>query len=284
MTELAKSPQATSEHKRYLVCVLLDCSGSMGESQGEHGAVPINALNSAMPEFLKTDLMKVGPLARHGEIAFGSFFGTNCPVDWQALSDDHDPNQNPFYRISRDARSSSVRLMQPLRAEGQTPMGTAILDGLKYIEQRVGELDDAALPVSVPHRPSLFLITDGRPEGESEERIKEARAELQRAEIDGEVLFWSIATEGADKRLLKTLSVGRRENTFDLSGETMQKVLRLISVTAGSAYAVRAENSGPNAGGGESLADPRAIYRTVREMLASEDDFYALGRTRPYNQ
>lgn len=287
---LAESRQASSEHKRYLVCVLLDCSQSMGTSQGQRGSLPIDALNEAMPEFLTKDLLEVGPLAQHGEIAVGRFFGTARPVEWQRLSASHDPASNPFYRIA-----SGLRLFQPLTAEGETPMGTAILDGLKYVEARRTELTTAERPVSVPHRPAIFLISDGEPQGESAERLQEACQELQRAENAREVLFWSVATDGANKSLLETLSVGGADNTFDLSGATMREVLRLVSVTVGSVMTGGVESSlEGKAGESRTLGqtfnlssdpeDPRRIYREVAKTFQSEKDFYARGREQPYGK
>ena len=280
MTSPSESKQAVVRHKRNLVCVLLDCSESMGKPQGTRSVVPIAALNEAVDAFLSEDLISVGPLKRYGEVAVGSFSGSGEPVDWKDLSTAGADDSPPFFRVRRD-----LRILERLVAAGQTPMGTAILDGLKFLEARRQELDSSPHPVSIPHRPSLFLVTDGRPEGESTERLDEARDELQRAERDGEVLFWSLGTDGADMTVLRSLSVGGAANARDLSGLTLRSVLRLISQTPGMASEAAQELHSNDAATETDLESAVQTYTNVdRKLTAAERAWYASERNSPFAQ
>ncbi|MCP3859141.1 MAG: hypothetical protein GY704_05780 [Phycisphaeraceae bacterium] len=264
-SRLGSAPSVRNRHERHLVAVLADCSSSMTwepGAPGEPGRVghrPIDALNNAIPDFLAHDLPSVKQLIAFGDVALGSFNSVNkSPVSWLKLENGTADSSHPFYGVTND-----LKLPHDLVADGQTPMGTALLDALRVLElHRIALTSDEDRPVSVRRPGNLFLITDGVPEGESEERFAEAREELQDAERGDRVRFWSIGTEGADMELLRSLSLGGSENAWELSRTPLRKILKLITFTTDTATQA-------GAGGG----GPEAFYRSVRERVEKRGFF-----------
>lgn len=245
---LGIGPSVRSRHVRHLVAVLADCSSSMTwepgapGKKGRDGRRPIDALNTALPEFLSDDLPSVGQLQAFGDVALGSFNSVNErePVAWLPLENGTEDSSHPFYGVTED-----LMLPHQLEAEGQTPMGTALLEGLSQLElHRLALVADKERPVSVPYPGNLFLITDGMPDGEHEDRFEEARSELQRAEREDRVRFWSIGTDGADMDLLRSLSHGGRENAWELAHMPLREVLNLITFTIDAATQAGGDGGG----------------------------------------
>src|SRR5262245_31317121 len=156
-------------------CVLLlDTSKSM---TGER----IAALNQGLSAF-KDELMK-DPLARQRvEIAVVAFGGAVQVVQTFVTADSFQPPQ--------------------LQANGQTPMGTAILKALDMIEARKLEYQRNAVAY---YRPWVFLITDGAPRGEPLETTREAVKRIKRDEAAKKVAFFAVGVKGANMKLLSKM-------------------------------------------------------------------------------
>lgn len=206
--------------RRNLVTLLLDTSESMGQKRSD-GSAPIDELNAAMTKFLAVDLPNERVLSTSGEIAVCSFFGRG--TDWIHLAATDIEGSHPFYPVG------GLRLQKTLTAKGETPIGTAILEGLKMINGRVDRLGAMSPPRRSEHRPVLYLVTDGQPQGDSPERLEEARDQLRAAERAHEVLFFSVGTTGADMDYLASLSIGGATNAYDLRERSLGELLQFVS-------------------------------------------------------
>jgi uncharacterized protein YegL len=248
---------------RNLVTLLLDTSESMGrvrELSDGSSTIPINELSAALKVFIGADLPSEPVLRSSGELAIGEFSGSS--LNWLALAKGDREGSHPFYFVGH--LDSDVKL----EASGQTPMATAILVGLQAIERRKEQLRNSKPPKSHEHRPVMYLVTDGQPEGESKRRMEEAIEALQEAERLKKVLFFSLGTGGADMDLLRTLSIGGALNAFDLKGRGLSQLLKFVSRSAEAAFGAE---GGDAAGGNfdKAISDPRDA-RHVYEFVNSK--------------
>jgi uncharacterized protein YegL len=158
-------------------CVLLlDTSGSMA---GER----IDALNRGLITF-RDDIIMDSLATRRVEIAIVSF--------------------NSEVRLVQDF--STMDKFQPptLVTGGQTHMGTAIERALDLTESRKKTFHDHGITY---YRPWVFMITDGKPEGESPEAVQRAASRLKASEKSKGVAFFAVGVEGADMRHLAQIAV-----------------------------------------------------------------------------
>jgi uncharacterized protein YegL len=91
-----------------------------------------------------------------------------------------------------------------LEARGETPLGAALNRALDLVEGRKARY--RAHGVSY-FRPWIFLITDGMPQGEPLEVVRQARLRVKAGEQARRLAFFAVGVEGANMKLLARLSV-----------------------------------------------------------------------------
>lgn len=158
-------------------CVLLvDTSGSMA---GER----IDALNAGLDTF-RDDLLKDALASRRIEIAIVTFSsGVHIVQDFVTV-DRFEPPE--------------------LRASGQTHMAAGITQALSLIDTRKSTYKENGISY---YRPWVFMVTDGQPEGESEELVLQAAQQIKDRESSKKVAFFAVGVEGANMTRLAQLTV-----------------------------------------------------------------------------
>jgi uncharacterized protein YegL len=158
-------------------CVLLlDTSSSMA---GER----IQALSAGV-KALGEDLAKDSVASRRVEIAVVTFGGE--------------------VRVAQDFVAAGEFKPPVLEASGSTPMASAIEHSLHLIEARKTRYKKIGVSY---YRPWVFMVTDGQPEGESEEVVQRAAQHLHAAEQSNSVAFFAVAVEGANVKRLSQIVV-----------------------------------------------------------------------------
>lgn len=165
-TEFADNPEP-----RCPCLLLLDVSGSM---KGQ----PIAELNTGLITF-KDELASDSLAMKRVEISIVTFGPVRTELPFQ--------NAASFYPPS-------------LSAQGDTPMGTAILQGLDMVRQRKDEYRANGISY---YRPWVFLITDGGPTDE----WQSAAAAVREGEASKAFAFFAIGVGGANMETLKQISV-----------------------------------------------------------------------------
>ena len=165
-TQFADNPEP-----RCPCLLLLDVSGSMkGQALNE-----LNAGLVTLKEELASD-----PLAiKRVEIGIVTFGPVNVEMPFQAASTFYPPT---------------------LTAQGDTPMGAAIRQGLDMVRQRKDEYRTNGIAF---YRPWIFLITDGAPTDE----WQTAAAAVQEGETSKAFAFFAIGVKGANMDTLKQICV-----------------------------------------------------------------------------
>jgi uncharacterized protein YegL len=154
------------------LALLLDISGSM---EGK----PIEALNEGLVKLTK--FLAEDPIVRNRvELAVITFGGKVI-------------NRTGFQRVE-DFKPVAYE------ADGGTPMGEAILTGLKLIEDRKEMYKAQGTEY---FRPVMLAITDGKPTDEG--KFAEAVNALREAETKQKVDFYAVGVLGADMSLLKNM-------------------------------------------------------------------------------
>jgi uncharacterized protein YegL len=166
-------------------CVLLlDTSGSMSGAK-------IDALNEGLRAFeeeLKSDSMA----AKRVEVAVVTF----------------GPVSVLQHFITADAFAAPH-----LQANGGTPMGEAVVQGLELIRER--KLSYQANGIS-HYRPWVFMITDGEPT----DNVSSAANAIREGEYSQSFMFYPVGVEGANMGQLEALSLpqGLRLGTLRRDG------------------------------------------------------------------
>ena len=158
-------------------CVLLlDTSGSMAGPR-------IKALNDGLATF-RDDLLKDSLASRRIEIAIVTF-GTDVGLiqDFVTVDNFEAPH---------------------LIASGSTPMAAAIERALDLADERKETYKRNGVSY---YRPWVFMITDGQPEGESEEAIQHAAKRVKERESQKGVAFFAVGVEGANMNRLAQIAV-----------------------------------------------------------------------------
>ena len=158
-------------------CVLLlDTSASM---QGE----PIAALNEGLRTF-QEDLMKDPVAPKRVEVAVVSF--------------------NSEVKVVQDFVTADRFEPPTLEAHGLTHMGAAIHTALDLVQQRKIKYNESGVSY---YRPWVFMITDGRPQGEMFDFVTGASLRIRDDEANRRVAFFVVGVEGADILYLRELVV-----------------------------------------------------------------------------
>lgn len=172
-------------------CVLL-----LDNSYSMHGA-KIDQLNrgvQALQHDLSSDLVAL----KRVEIAVVTFGPVKVP--------------QPF--------TTADRLSMPaLVADNDTPMGEAIMTGLKLLEDRKKDYRQAGVPY---FRPWMFLVTDGVPTDD----VTAARHAIKQAEANKVVSFFAIGVDTADMKELGKVSV---RPALHLNGLAFQQMFLWLS-------------------------------------------------------
>lgn len=184
-------------------CVLLiDTSGSM---QGEK----IAALNQGLRVF-KADLAKDALASLRVEIAVVTFDSEIRVVQDFVTADEFEP--------------------PVLSAQGATHMAAGIEKALNMVEDRKTSYRTAGIAC---FRPWVLMITDGHPQGETEEMVKRAGDAVRRSDAQKGVAFFAIGVDGADMKKLTELAPLTRP-PLKLQGLAFNELFMWASVNAKS--------------------------------------------------
>lgn len=181
-------------------CVLLvDCSGSMAEVVADVGPETGGAVFSDGKSYRlvnggtsRIDLVNDGLRAYHADL----------------LKDDLAPQRVEVSVIAFGGRVETVVpftsahdfLPPSLTANGDTPMGSAIVRALDSIEERKQLYKQHGLHY---YRPWIFLLTDGEPTDD----WAAAAAKVREFEQNKRVAFFAVGVDGANFETLKQISV-----------------------------------------------------------------------------
>lgn len=178
-------------------CLLLvDTSGSMS-------GTPIAELNAGLLGF-KNELSEDSLAIKRVEVAMVSFGPVNIENNFHTA-----PNFFPPH----------------LSAEGDTPMGSAIREGLSLVRQRKNEYRANGIPF---YRPWVFLITDGTPTDE----WQSAAALIREGENSKSFAFFAVGVAGANMDILRQLSV---REPLKLEGMKFRELFQWLSNSMKSA-------------------------------------------------
>ena len=165
-TEFADNPEP-----RCPCLLLLDVSGSM---RGQ----PIEELNAGLGT-LKEELTSDTLAMKRVEIGIITFGPVQTELQFQSAASFYPPT---------------------LSTQGDTPMGTAIRQGLDMVRHRKDEYRAHGISY---YRPWIFLITDGGPTDEWQSAADAVRA----GEMSKAFAFFAIGVKGANIEILKRISV-----------------------------------------------------------------------------
>lgn len=113
-----------------------------------------------------------------------------------------------------------------LTAQYQTFTATAILTALEKLEERKAYYKKEGLPY---FRPWLFLITDGRPEGEPPEKLQEAKERLALAQSNNHVKVFAVGV--GDDVDLATIEAITGTKAVRLKGAEFKKLFAWLSTS-----------------------------------------------------
>jgi uncharacterized protein YegL len=170
--------------------LLLDTSGSM------NGA-PIAELNAGLVGF-KDELVSDSLAMKRVEVAVISFGPVNIENSFHTAPNFFPPN---------------------LSANGDTPMGAAIRQGIDLVQQRKKEYRANGISF---YRPWVFLITDGAPTDE----WQSAAALIREGESSKSFAFFAVGVAGANMDVLRQISV---RDPLKLEGLKFRELFQWLS-------------------------------------------------------
>lgn len=150
--------------------LLLDVSGSMGGQ-------PIAELNAGLVTF-KDELAADALAMKRVEVGIVTFGPVRTELQFTGATSFYPPS---------------------LSAQGDTPMGEAIRQGLELVRQRKDEYRANGISY---YRPWVFLITDGGPTDE----WQTAAAAVREGETSKSFAFFAVGVKGANMDVLKQIS------------------------------------------------------------------------------
>jgi uncharacterized protein YegL len=152
-------------------CVLIvDTSGSMGGD-------PIRELNEGLITF-KDELVADALAAKRVEVAVVGF----GPV-----------------RVINEFQTPDAFSAPTLSANADTPIGAAIIEALRLVDERKSTYRSAGVSY---YRPWVFLITDGAPTDAWQEAARRVREGEERRNFQ----FFAVGVEGANMDILRQIS------------------------------------------------------------------------------
>lgn len=167
LIEFADNPEP-----RCACVLLLDVSGSM---EGD----PIAALNQGMQQFAN-DVRADSLAARRVDLGVVTFGDT--------------------VKVVAEFGSAQHFHPQPLKAQGNTPMGEAINTAIDLLAARQEQYRSAGI---MPYRGWIFLVTDGRPT----DNWERAARRVEEGERRKSFSFFAVGVDNADTGTLARISV-----------------------------------------------------------------------------
>jgi len=206
MSEISYSEQvpfgtdnfADNPEPRCPCLLLLDKSGSMS---GE----PINELNSGLLTF-KEELLTDSLAVKRVEVAIITFGPVKIENDFHTAPNFFPPN---------------------LQADGDTPMGEAIKQGIEMITQRKEVYKTNGISY---FRPWIFLITDGAPTDD----WKRSAAMVREGESGKSFAFFAVGVQNAKMQILTQISV---REPLKLQGLRFRELFNWLSASMKSVSA-----------------------------------------------
>lgn len=162
---------ASNPEPRCPCVLLLDVSGSMG-------GLPISELNAGLTLF-KDELAADALAMKRVEVAIVTFGPTKVEMPFTSASTFYPPTLN---------------------AQGDTPMGGAIMQALDLVRERKNEYKANGIAY---YRPWVFLITDGGPT----DAWQSAADAVREGEASKAFAFFAIGVKGANMDTLSQISV-----------------------------------------------------------------------------
>jgi uncharacterized protein YegL len=230
---LAEAEFADNPEPRCAVVLLLDTSGSM---QG----APIDELNAGLHDLART--LKDDTLASlRVELAVVAFGGRARALDVRGEGGEVPLN-------ATDAFVGALDFVPPtLAAQGETPMGEAVRQGLTLVRQRKELYRQHGLDY---FRPWVFLITDGNP---TDFGWEAAADEVQEEERRKGVSFYVVGVEGAD--LAKLARFSSQRQPVRLKGLAFHELFQWLSKSLQSVAQSRPGDQAPLPAVGWAVAD-----------------------------
>ncbi len=184
---------------RVPVALLLDTSGSMVND-------PIEALNAGVRRF-KEEGLRSSTAASAIELMIVTFGG-------QA-------------KVAQEFTDLQSFTPEDYVADGLTPMGEALSLGFDRLQARKSQLKENGIKY---YQPMMFVITDGRPEGEDPSAWRAAIDRISPEVRNNKLTFFAIATGAADEAKLGEIASPARVKR--LSGQSWDALFAWIAQSA----------------------------------------------------
>ena len=187
---------ASNPEPRCPCVLLLDVSGSMSGR-------PLDELNAGLTLF-KDELAADSLAMKRAEIGIVTF----GPV-----------------KVEMPFTTAAAFFPPTLQAQGDTPMGAAILEALNMVRDRKQDYRSNGISY---YRPWVFLITDGGPT----DAWKAAAEAVREGEASKQFAFFAIGVKGANMDVLRQISSAREPLSLD--GMKFRELFKWLSSSLGS--------------------------------------------------
>ena len=187
---------ASNPEPRCPCVLLLDVSGSMTGR-------PLDELNAGLTLF-KDELAADSLAMKRVEIGIVTF----GPV-----------------KVEMPFTTAAAFFPPTLQAQGDTPMGAAILEALNMVRDRKQDYRSNGISY---YRPWVFLITDGGPT----DAWKAAAEAVREGEASKQFAFFAIGVKGANMDVLRQISSAREPLSLD--GMKFRELFKWLSCSLGS--------------------------------------------------